>query len=458
MNRPNQRGRLRRALRWTLRACAWLCLLGMLAVGFYLRGALYNRFVRFPEEEAAWAALRANRQPVTERSDWQEYRGVLHSHSEHSHDCEVPFDEILRVLIATQRDFICLSDHCIEGRADFDLQWRGLYQGKLFIPGFEMKEGLMPFGVAPGVVLDNRTEAGALARQVLEHGGVLFYAHPEEPRAWDRPELTGMEIYNLHADLKDEPRGLAGLLPDLLVNQRRYPDHVMRRIFDAPTANLARWDQLNRSRPLTGIAGNDCHQNTGLRARYTEAGTIRLEDTSPETLTELRLNRFTRLLARLCFGRLEPDRILWRVQLDPYERMVRFVTTHLLARELTEPALLDALRAGRAFVGFDMIADSSGFLWLAQDGQARVVMGETLPWTAQTRLRALAPQRCRFTILKDGEPVHRQEGREVEWTPTHPGRYRVEAELRIRGEWTPWVYANPIRLVSVNADAPPAPR
>ena len=417
-----------------------------LATLVWLRGALYHRFVRFPREEAAWAALRGQHQPVAENVGWAEYRGILHSHSRLSHDCEVPFEEILGVLKTTGLDFICLSDHCVEGRADFGLQWRGLHEGKLFIPGFEMKEGHMPFGVASGVVLSNQMDSATLARKIIGQGGVLFYAHPEEPRTWNRPELTGLEIYNIHTDFKAGGRGLAGLLPDLLLNQRRYPDHVFRLFFRRPTAFLSRWDDLNRTRHLTGIAGNDCHQNVGLRAVCTPTNTIRIEDTSPKTLAEFRLNRLTRPLARLGFGPLEPHRTLFHVQLDPYERMARFVNTHVLARELTEPALLDSLRAGRVFIGFDGLADSRGFLWLAQGDAGQAVMGETLAFSAGTRLRAASPLPCRFTLLKDGTAVHQQEGRALEWLPPGPGKYRVEAELYVVDEWVPWVYANPIEL------------
>jgi hypothetical protein len=411
-----------------------------------LRGALYDRFVRFPREEAAWQTIRAARQPVADKAGWPEYRGILHSHSRLSHDSEVPFEHILEVLKSTGIDFICLSDHCVEGRADFSIQWRGLREGKLFVPGFEMKDGIMPFGVASGVVLSNATDGPTLARQIAENGGLLFYAHPEEPRDWDRPELVGMEIYNVHVDFKRRSDALGFLLPELLVNQRRYPEHVVRKLFCRPVDFLRRWDELNRTRHITGIAANDCHQNVGFRGFYTTSGTIRVEDTSPHTLKEFKLNWFTRLLARMLFGPLEPNRKLFHVQLDPYERMARYVNTHVLARVLSEPALLEALRAGRVFVGFDLIADSASFRWFATDNGQRAVMGEALAFSTETRLHALSPEPCRFTVLKDGNQVCQQEGRALEWTPPGPGKYRVEAELKVAGEWVPWVYANPIEL------------
>jgi hypothetical protein len=432
--------------RWTVKIIALLTLLLSCAVLFWLHGALYNRFVRFPREEAAWQAIRAERRPVLLHSGWTEYRGILHAHSRFSHDSEVTLEEILRVLKATHIDFICLSDHPNQGRADFSLQWRGLHSGKLFIPGFEMKDGFMPFGVAAGVVLSNQTDSATLARQISENGGLLFYAHSEEPRDWERPELVGMEIFNIHTDFKRSRNGLLSLLPDLLLNQRKYPEHVFRTLFHRPNDLLQRWDELNQKRHITGIAGNDAHQNVGVRVFYTNSDTIRVEDTSPRTLKEFKLNWFTRALAKICFGPLRPNSVLFQLHLDPYERSARFVNTHVLAEYLSLPSVLDALQAGRAFVGFDMIADSSGFSWLASAGTNQVVMRETGTFSAETRLHAASPLPCRFTVLKDGAVCLQQEGRVLDWTPPGPGKYRVEAELRILDDWVPWVYANPIEL------------
>lgn len=436
----------RRWLRRLVRLACWALCLAAVVLLFVFRGALYNRLVRFPQEAAAWKTLAEQRQPVTEDAGWREYRGILHSHSMHSHDSEVTFEAILEAMKVARLDFICLSDHCVEGRADFDLQWRGLHEGKLFVPGFEMRDGIMPFGVSPGVVLSNRTDTAILARQVVTNGGVLFYAHPEEPRDWDRPELTGMEIYNLHTDFKRQRGGLQALLPDLLLNLGRYPDHLYQMMFHRPVEFLQRWDDLNRTRHITGIAANDCHQNVGFRGFYTAPNKIRIEDTSPDTLKEIELNVFTRPLARLLFGPLTTNRQVFHVQLDPYERSARFVNTHLLARELTEPAVLEALRAGRAFVGFDMMADSASFRWFANDRAGSAVMGEEFRFSSETRLHARSPLPCRFTVVKDGGVVHQKEGRGMDWTPPGPGKYRVEAELQVRAEWVVWVYANPIHL------------
>src|SRR5262249_38000139 len=88
--------------------------------------------------------------------------------------------------------------------------------------------------------------------------------------------------------------------------------------------------KLNQERHITGVAGNDAHQKVGFRGIYSGAETIRIEDTSPKILKELKLNWFSRAIARLCFGPLQPNRRLFHFQLDPYERSARFVNTHVL--------------------------------------------------------------------------------------------------------------------------------
>lgn len=428
--------------RWSLRVCAGFTLLLLIVFLAVFHGALYNRFVRFPREARAWEALRMQSERVPLQHGWKEYRGVCHSHSELSHDSDVPFEEILDALKIAGSDFIFMSDHCIDGKADYSLQWRDIYDGILFAPGFEMSDGFMPFGLPSDTVLDCGEDLVQLAKRIDSLGGLLFFAHAEQDRLWELPELVGIEIYNIHTDIKDEKLGK--LAPHLLLCLGAYPDQTLRLIFDRQTDLLAKWDRLNEIKKVVGIAANDVHRNVGVRGFYTDQGTLLLTETSPKAFGEYRLNFLTRLALRAVFGPLEPGKKLFTFQLDPYERSVRYVQTHLLARELTEEALLDALRVGRGFIAFDMIASSTGFAFAAEQGGAMAVMGESMPYSEGMRLRAASPIPCRFTILSDGKAVHVDEGRETVWTPPGPGRYRLEAELKILDEWIPWVYTNPI--------------
>ncbi len=408
--------------------------------------ALYRRVILFPAQARAVAELRARRLPVALDDGWPEFRGVLHAHSELSHDSEISFPAIAAALRQAGAAFVFMSDHPEGDRADYAKGWKGLHDGVLFVRGYEMQSGIMPWGLPDGAVLSAAESPEALAARIQALGGVFFFAHPDELRPWALSGLTGMEIYNLHADLKCADR--LEMAQDLLFSFRAHPEQVLRFYSRRPTAFLKRWDELNQTRRVTGIAGNDPHQNVGVRGVCSPQGTLLLLDTGhrEKVVKELRLNGFSRLLLRACCGPLEPGRQLFRMDLDPYERSARFVMTHLLAKELSEPALLDALRVGRAFVGFDLLADSSGFVCLAQGKGRQAVMGESIALEPGLTLRAAAPAPCRLSVLRDGEPVFRSEGAACAWPVDRPGSYRVEAELKIVGEWTPWIYANPITV------------
>ncbi len=421
----------------------------LIAVAFLVvfRGALYNRYFVFPQQDACWERIRESRVEVSMPGDipWTHYRGTAHNHSELSHDSEMSFEDILQVLKDLNHDFIAMTDHCLPGGvADFGAQWRGLHDGKLFIPGYEMRYGFLVWGLEDDVVLDCTMETESLAAEIDDMGGLLFIGHPEESRDWSLSQIRGMEIYNIHAAFQSKP--LMDLIPDILLNFRAYPEHTVRLIFDRNTEILDLWDQLNLERDIAGIAGNDCHQNIGFYGIYTQDGDLIIRDASGKDEQKRSLNSLTRYLLRLVSGPLIPGNEVFRVQLDPYELMTRFVVTYALAADLTEEDILDAIASGRVYIGFDMIADSKGFILLARNKRDQVVMGESIQLDSSTKLIAASPHHCRFTVLRHGEPVHRDTGYEIEWQPGKPGKYRVEAELLIRNEWVPWVYTNPIEI------------
>ncbi|MCP4645335.1 MAG: hypothetical protein GY851_33135, partial [bacterium] len=296
---------LRRVLKWTFLTGVAFVLILCVTLVIVFRGPVYNRIVRFPREAKAWQAIRDARTDVSLDDGWTEYRGVCHSHSELSHDSMVPFEEILRVMKETERDFICMSDHCDENLADYSKQWKGVKDGVLFVRGYEMGYGFMPWGLPDDTVLKKDEDPEVLAGQIEERGGLLFYAHTEEDRRWDLPELDGMEIYNIHTDVIDEGSGfIEKLMPDVVLSIRSYPDQVFRTFFDRQTAILENWDRLNRDRKIVGIAANDCHQNNGFVGTYTDRGTLLVEDTSPDEVGDYELNWWKRTLLRVCFGPL----------------------------------------------------------------------------------------------------------------------------------------------------------
>ena len=211
MQDDNTSGKKRTWLRRAGKLVGWGVVLLAVGLLFWLRGALYHRFVKFPREETAWQTLRAQRQHIPNQSAWNEYRGILHSHSKLSHDSEVPFEEDP----ARPQDRpagLHLPQRSPHRRAvaDFSLQWRGVHDGKLFIPGFEMRDGIMPFGVAPGVVLEQPDRFGDTGQADRRQRRIAVLRPSRRSRGTGiAPNSVGMEIYNIHTDFNAAAPALA---------------------------------------------------------------------------------------------------------------------------------------------------------------------------------------------------------------------------------------------------------
>jgi hypothetical protein len=139
--------------------------------------------------------------------------------------------------------------------------------------------------------------------------------------------------------------------------------------------------------------------------------------------------------------------VLARVDLDPYSRSFRNVSTHVLATELSEPALRRALREGHAYVSHDWICDPTGFRFESVDGPGdspRGLMGDEVNGSPTLRLVAQFPASCRIRLLRDGRTIEDRVGERLDVAVKMPGVYRVEGWLTLDGEERPWIYANPI--------------
>src|SRR5581483_8030572 len=192
---------------------------------------------------------------------------------------------------------------------------------------------------------------------------LMFLSHLEERMDWEIHGLTGNEIYNTHADFKDEPKLIAAMRNPLWIVGslelfKKYPQEAFSALQDYPADYLRRWDQLCEKAPHTGVAANDAHQNIGLVVLVGD-DRARLEDALGKKLLEVDL-RVLPVLRPLREGKKVGD-VLLQSRLDPYECSLRHVGTHLLLSELSEKAVWDALEAGRAFVAFDWLADATGF-------------------------------------------------------------------------------------------------
>jgi hypothetical protein len=271
-----------------------------------------------------------------------------------------------------------------------------------------------------------------------------------------------MEIYNRHAYAKKDKAGLLALLlkltspptlEELHAAVRDYPDELFASQVEYPAEYLAKWDRETLARRLTGVAANDCHHNMVMIVKMASddsvsVGTIVDKDSDLRTIS-----------ARLRPGIREITRnhkvgdILARVDLDPYHRSFRNVSTHILAPELSERAIRRALSAGHVYVAHDWMCDPTGFSFELTPMRApgteassgnRVMMGDEVMLTVNARLVARFPVSCHIRLLEKGHVIAQRRGERLEHEVTKAGVYRVEGWLEVGGEERGWIYSNPI--------------
>ena len=394
-------------------------------------------------------ALKKEWRAVPQSGPFQEHRANIHVHSHWSHDSRGKIDEIVAAAKATGTSVLMFNEHPADHYDFFTQGHQGIQDGVLLIPGAE-SQGFLAFPTMSLRGLKNGTPQ-EFSDLVRSRGGLMFVSHLEERMDWNIQGLTGVEIYNTHADFKDEKKMIESLRSPLWILQasemvRKYPQESYSAIQDYPTDYLKRWDELCATAPHNGVAANDAHQNVGMIVRWVEGDKARVEDSLGKVLAELPLATIpSNILSRE--GKAPGDE-LFRLQFDPYENSLRHVGTHLLLHELTDKAVRESLEAGRVFVAFDWLANAKGFDFAASDGDKRFEMGSQVEFAKNLVLNAQAPLPVHWRVLNNGNVIEESAGRTLAFTVPQAGNYRVEAWLDIAGERMLWILSNPIYIAS----------
>jgi hypothetical protein len=400
-------------------------------------------------EHKAIADLRGQRQEVPRTGPYQDFRANMHVHSLYSHDSRGTIEDIVASAKAAGTRVLMFTEHPSDKIDFFTQGHQGMKDGVLLIPGAETDGFLVyPTHSLRGLEKGKPQEFCDLVRR---KGGLMFLSHLEERMDWDIHGLTGTEIYNTHADMKDEKNLVAALRNPLKMisigeMSKRYPQEVFSALQDYPADYLKRYDQLCEKTPHTGVAANDSHQNVGLVIRLIEDNKVRFEDPLGAKLVELSVSVNPKL-QELSKGK-KPGDVLYELRLDRYENSLRHVGTHLLLTDLSKKAVWEALEAGRAYVAFDWIADATGFDFAAQAPGHHYEMGSRLPFEKDLHLQGRSPLPATWRLIRDGKVASESTGRTLDVAVTEPGIYRAEAWLNVAGEEMIWVLSNPIYIRS----------
>ena len=324
---------------------------------------------------------------------FNEYQGVVHVHSFLGGHSAGTFSEIISAAQANHLQFVIMTEHT---EKDFDtaaMTLQGIHGGVLFING-------------------NEVSAENGDRMLVLPGAVSIVAYPEEFRNWETARSNGVEVYNVYTNARRINPIVAFF--DVLWSRRAYPELMFALYLQRPDESLRKWDQALAHARLTATGGNDAHANIG----------VSLKDSSGKTLLG--------------------------IQLDPYATSFRLVRLHVLIEQgktLDATSLMEAVRAGHCFIGFDFLGDASGFGFEAENGK---IQGDEVSLAPDTRLRVRSPVPARIVILKDGTIWTDESGiTSKEVAITERGVYR--AEVYLFGN-LPWIISNPVYVTTDNTD------
>jgi len=350
--------------------------------------------------------LKQTRRPVQPVGGYHDFSGVIHVHSLLSHDSKGTVDEIVEAAKQNGLSFVITTDH--NNPRIHSQGFEGWYDNILILRGFEIVkectgvtgdtcDSLLVLGL--NEYLNSRPMTMAqIIDDVKQKGGLVFVAHSGGFKDWGSPGINGMEIFDILDAAVKHPWRYPKYLFDVLYSYNDYPEQVFLSILERPDDYLKKWDELTQRRRWTGIAGNDAHQNI---------------------------------------------RILGH-QIDPYELSFRFVRTHVLAKTLTETEVLQALAAGHAYVAFDILSDSTGFVFWAGNDTFQGIQGDEVRQSPELKLTMDSPVVGLMELVRNGTVIRTATTAHLSVPVEEAGVYRVQISLKISGQWQPWIYSNPI--------------
>jgi hypothetical protein len=376
---------------------------------------IYNRYQTGVLSEKI-RQLDAQRANLTD-PDYTDFKGIIHAHTSLGGHSTGHFDELINGANVSDLDFVVMTEHYSPLFDTSALTLRGIYGKTLFVGGNEIDTSdsdrfLMIAGSADAAKYASEKTPEVLDK-IHANNNIAFVTYPEKFKSWNS-NFDGIEVFSLHTNAKK--MNPVGFLFNALWSFGSYPELTMANYFTRPIENLRKYDEIAANRRVTIFAGTDAHSNLGFHLLGDDAG-----------------NKIIKL------------------KFDDYATIFRLVRTHVLiekTKPLSQEALIEALKNGHAFVGFDTLSDTSGFSFVAENGSERKIQGDEIALNNGVRLKAFAPQIARFIIFRNGEKVHEESGvTEIFFDAKEPGAYRTEVYLDSLGspfDATPWIMSNSI--------------
>jgi hypothetical protein len=349
----------------------------------------------------------------------------LHIHSTYS-DGSATHKQIAQAGLNAGVDVLFVTDHNVLV-SGVDAYYNRGDQKLLMLAGEEIhdktrepqKNHLLAFGHTRELCT-YAEEPQNLINQVRKNNGLSFLAHPFEDALemadevdiswvdWEVRNFDGLEIWNHLSELKTVSSNWFELLFYIFVPQAiaHHP----------PRATLQKWDELLiRGEKMVAIGGSDSH------ALKMQKGPLK----------------------RTVF---------------PYEFHFRCINNHLivpngLSGDLLNDRkmILEALRRGHSFVGYDLPAATRGFRFYAQGNNEQAEMGDEILLENSITLQIRLPETATCRLICNGAVLKTWEDQEIcMYTTKEAGVYRVECDIDYLGKKRSWIFSNPIYIRQKN--------
>ncbi|MFC2025792.1 CehA/McbA family metallohydrolase [Chloroflexota bacterium] len=249
---------------------------------------------------------------------------------------------------------------------------------------------------------------------VRRENGLSFIAHPKDPAApavneedlswvdWQVNGYTGIELWNAMSEFKSL------LKTKLHAFFYAYnPEKIARGPFKE---TIKKWEELlSNGQRIVVVGGTDAHA-------------------LPARLGPLKKTIF------------------------PYEFHFRTINNHLLLNnpltgdlETDQRSIIDTLRRGCSFIGYDLPASTKGFRFNAKGIDHTATMGDEISAKRGITFQIYLPQKTECNLIKDGKVIKTwMKRKSCTYITPDPGNYRVEAYINYQGHRRAWIFSNPI--------------
>lgn len=351
----------------------------------------------------------------------QEIITNIHVHSVFS-DGSGTYQDIIKAAFTSEIDVLIITDHNVRVKG---IENYYILNNKklLLLIGEEVhdksripqKNHLLALGIDKE--LSNLAHNTQHLINTINHAeGLSFLAHPFETDLpqFDEPDITwvdwtiknytGLELWNQLSEFKSVSNSLFSA-----VIHAFFPKYIAHK---PDKETIIKWDELtSQGERIVTIGGSDSH---ALNMKY---------------------------------GPLKKT-------IFPYEFHFRGINTHLLIQDslsynfsLDKAMVIDALRKGHCFIGYDWPASTKGFRFSAQNRDQNVIMGDRIQLNSPVTLGIITPQNVNIRLLKNGKLIK-------EWKNEHNcfyssseiGTYRVECYINYLGKSRGWIFSNPIYI------------